>query len=97
MHVVDLNERGIVDPKPVLAGPWQSIRLARLAPAERETLPAGAVEYTAFVVEGTGTAAVAGEEVALRAGTAVTLVRGAGAEIAAGEGGLAVFLVAIDA
>lgn len=97
MHVVDLNQRKTVDPKPILAGPWQSIRLARFAPAERETLPAGAVEYTAFVVDGTGTATVAGEAVALTAGTAVTLVRGAGAEIAAGEGGLAVFLVAIDA
>jgi hypothetical protein len=97
MHVVDLNECGIVDPKPVLAGPWRSIRLARLQPAERETLPGGAVEYTAFVVDGTGTATVAGEVVQLAPGTAVTLVRGAGAKLEAGAGGLGVFLVAIDA
>lgn len=97
MHVVDLNQRDTVDPKPILAGPWQSIRLARLEAGEQESLPAGAVEYTAFVVDGTGTAAVGGEQVPLGPGTAVTLVRGAGAAITAGDGGLCVFLVAIDA
>jgi hypothetical protein len=97
MHVVDLNEQDAVDPKPVLAGPWRSIRLARLAAGERETLPSGALEHTAFVVDGTGTASVAGKGIPLAPGTAMTLVRGAGADLVAGPGGLSVFLVAIDA
>jgi|1186.fasta_scaffold359461_2 hypothetical protein len=98
MHVVDLTTHEGIDPKPVLAGPWRSIRLARLAGGAREILPAGAVEYTAFVVDGSGTATVAGERVPLRPGTALTLVRGAGVELTADEDGeLSVFLVAIDA
>lgn len=97
MHVVSLNEHDSIDPKPVLAGPWRSIRLARLSPGQREVLERGAVEYTAFVVDGTGKAAIAGEEVPLRRGVALTLVRGAGAEIEAGDAGLSAFVVAIDA
>ena len=44
MHVVDLNQRDTVDPKPILAGPWQSIRLARLEAGEQESLPANGRE-----------------------------------------------------
>jgi hypothetical protein len=97
MHILSLDDHDSVDPKPILAGPWRSIRLARLAPGEQEVLEAGAFEYAAFVVGGDGTATISDEDVALSRGVALTLVRGAGARLQAGGNGLAVFLVAVDA
>jgi hypothetical protein len=97
MHVVNLNEAESVDPKPVLAGPWRWIRLARLAPGGTEQLNPGPIEYAAFIVGGGGTASIEGEQVQLSRGVALTLMRGAGGSLQAGPEGLEAFLVAVDA
>jgi glyoxylate utilization-related uncharacterized protein len=60
-----------------------------------ERLEPGEVEYALYVLEGEGTAELDGRSVPLRAGSALTLLRGAGA-ILVGGSGLTLFLVALD-
>jgi hypothetical protein len=97
MHVVDLNDGAPHDPRPALAGPWQYLRLLQLDPGATERLPSGDVEYATYVVDGAGTAETGAGSFELRAGTSLVLLRGAGATLAAGDGGLRVFVEAVDA
>ena len=97
MHVVDLNDGRAHDPRPALAGPWRYLRLLRLEPGGAERLEPGDVEYATYVVDGEGEADTAAGRFALAAGTSVVLLRGAGATLTAGDGGLRVFVEAVDA
>ena len=97
MHVVDLNDGRPHDPRPVLAGPWRYLRLLQLDPGAAEQLPAGDVEYAAYVVEGEGTAETGAGDFALAAGNSLVLLRGAGATFTAGRAGFTVYLEAVDA
>lgn len=97
MHVVSLADGRPCVPTPPLAGPWRSIRLLRLGAGEAEELPAGDIEYAAYVLDGAGTARVGADAHALRRGTGLVLLRGAGAALEAGPAGLVVFVEALDA
>ena len=92
--IVHLAQVGEVDPTPPLAGPWRSIRLARLGSGERLALELERTEYLVFVVDGSGSAHVGGKDVAVRRGSALTLMAGASAILAAGADGLELFVVA---
>jgi mannose-6-phosphate isomerase-like protein (cupin superfamily) len=95
MEVVSLLDGKPLDPKPVLAGGWRWLRMLTLGPRESERLEAGDVEYAVYVVEGEGTAQLADRTVPIRAGSALTLLKGAEATLGA-TGGLTLFLVAVD-
>jgi len=97
MHVVDLNDGRPHDPRPALAGPWRYLRLLQLEPGAAESLPAGDVEYAAYVVDGAGAAETGAGRFEVQAGSSVVLLRGAGATLTAGEAGLRVFVEAVDA
>jgi hypothetical protein len=92
--IVHLADVGETDPKPLLAGPWRWIRFARLADGEELLLDLGRTEYLVFVVAGEGLAEVAGKRVAVRQGSALTLMEAAAARLTAGGAGLELFAVA---
>jgi len=95
VEVVSLLDGKPLDPKPVLAGGWRWLRMRELGPGESERLEAGDVEYAVYVVDGEGTAQLADRTVPIRAGSALTLLKGAEATLSA-SGGLTLFLVAVD-
>jgi hypothetical protein len=97
MHVIDLNDHEAHDPRPVLAGPWRWLRLFAIAPGTSEELERGEVEYAAYVLAGDGRAVTANGSFPLGRGTSLVLLRGAGAVLEAGDGGLRVFVEAVDA
>jgi hypothetical protein len=97
VHVVDLNDGRPHDPRPVLAGPWQYLRLLQLDAGAGESLPAGDAEYATYVVDGDGEAVTGVGTFPLAAGTSVVLLRGAGATFTAGPSGLRLFVEAVDA
>jgi len=97
VDVVSLLDGQPYDPHPILAGPWRWLRIATVEPGEAERLDAGDVEYTVYVIEGEGEARLAGDRtVPIRAGSALTLLKGAEATLAATGAALRAFLVAID-
>ena len=95
MEVVSLLDGTPCDPKSALAGEWRYIRMLDLGTGESEELAAGDVEYAVYVMDGAGTAELADRSVPLRAGSALTLLKGAGAKLISTTG-LAVFLVSVD-
>jgi hypothetical protein len=95
MHVVSLVGGERYDPKPVLAGGWRWLRMLTLGEGQSERLEPGEVEYALYVMEGEGAAELADRSVPLRAGSALTLLRGAEATLVGGSG-LTLFLVALD-
>ena len=94
MEVVSLLDGAPFDPKPVLAGGWRWLRMLTLAAGESERLGPGDVEYAVYVMDGDGTAALADRTVAVGGGSALTLLKGAGATFIAGRS-LTLFLVAV--
>lgn len=81
----------------MLAGPWRWLRVANVAPGAAERLEAGEVEYAVYVIDGEGEALLSPERtVPIRAGSALTLLKGAEATLTAGAAPLRAFLVAID-
>ena len=97
MDVVNLNDEQPFDPHPILAGPWRWLRIATVDPGESDRLEPGEVEYTVYVMDGEGEARLADDRsVPIRAGSALTLLKGAGVTLTAANGPLRAFLVAID-
>jgi len=96
MDVVSLVDGSPFDPKPILAGPWRWLRLATVEPGQAERLDPGEVEYTVYVMEGEGEAELMDRTVPIRAGSALTLLKGAEATLTATSNHLKAFLVAID-
>jgi hypothetical protein len=92
--IVHLAQAGEIDPKPPLAGPWRWIRFARLTEGEELALDLERTEYLVFAVDGAGSTEVGGKHVPLNRGSALTLMEGAAARIAADAGGLELFVVA---
>ena len=95
MEVVSLLDGTPCDPKSTLAGEWRYIRMRTLGAGESEELESGDVEYAVYVMDGAGTADLADRSVPLRAGSALTLLKGAGAKLTSTTG-LTVFLVSVD-
>src|SRR5262245_41569522 len=95
MEVVSLVDGTPCDPRPVLAGGWRSLRMLTLGRGESERLERGEVEYAVYVMDGDGTAELSDRTVAIREGSALTLLRGAEGTLIAGSG-LTLFLVALD-
>jgi hypothetical protein len=95
VEVVNLADGAPFDPKPTLAGGWRSLRMVTLGAGESERLDPGEVEYALYVLEGEGTAELADRSVPVRAGSALTLLKGAEGTLVAGNG-LTVFLVTLD-
>jgi mannose-6-phosphate isomerase-like protein (cupin superfamily) len=91
--VFSLGEPGEIDPRTVLTGPLSSIRRVRLAPGGMETLSAAGVEFTFFVLAGTGSASTDSARVELATGLSVTVPLHTRLRIAAGSDGLEYFLV----
>ena len=97
MEVVSLLDGQPFDPGAVLAGPWRWLRVATVEQGETERLEPGEVEYTVYVMDGEGEAQLGdGRAVPIRGGSALTLLKGAEATLAATGGPLRAFLVAID-
>jgi glyoxylate utilization-related uncharacterized protein len=94
VEVVSLLDGRPLDPKPVLAGDWRWLRMLELGPGESERLEPGGIEYAVYVMDGEGTAQLADRTVPIREGSALTLLEGAGATLAASTG-LTLFLVAV--
>ena len=91
--VFNLSEPGEIDPRTVLTGPLRSIRRVRLAPDDQETLSATGVEFTFFVLAGSGTASTNAARVDLATGVSVTVPLHTQLRIAAGSDGVEYFLV----
>jgi redox-sensitive bicupin YhaK (pirin superfamily) len=97
VDVVNLLDGRPFDPHAVLSGPWRWLRVATVEPGAVERLEPGEVEYTVYVIDGEGDARLAGDRtVPIRAGSALTLLKGAEATLTAENGPLRAFLVAID-
>jgi hypothetical protein len=95
VHVVSLLDGAPLDPKPTLAGGWRWIRMRDLGAGESERLEPGEVEYAVYVMGGRGSAQLHDRTVPLRQGSALTLLKGAGATLSTDDS-LTVFLVAAD-
>jgi hypothetical protein len=96
MDVVSLLDGRPFNPGAVLAGPWRWLRIATLEPGAAERLDPGDVEYTVYILEGEGEAQMSDRSVPIRAGSALTLLKGAEATLTATNGRLRAFLVAVD-
>ena len=96
MDVVNLLDGKPFDPGAILAGPWRWLRIATLEPGQAEWLDPGDVEYAVYVIEGEGEARLSDRSVPIRAGSALTLLKGAEATLTAANGPLRAFLVAVD-
>ncbi|GAA3797854.1 hypothetical protein GCM10022403_034630 [Streptomyces coacervatus] len=70
--IINLQHEKDVDPRCVLQGPLNRIRLLRLAPGQSEQLPSHGTEHTVFVLAGEATATAHSREVPIRKGMAVT-------------------------
>jgi hypothetical protein len=96
VQVVNLLDETPLDPKPTLAGGWRWIRMRELGTGESERLEPGEVEYAVYVMGGRGSGRLEdGRSVPLREGSALTVLKGAGATLSAEES-LTLFLVAAD-
>lgn len=93
--IVHLGDGEAVRPDGLRAG-WDRFRVVRLEAAASEELDP-ALEHAIYVISGAGEALVGSTEVDLGAGSALTLVRGTGATIEAGSGGLEVFVISVRA
>lgn len=91
--VFRLREPGEIDPRTVLTGPLTSIRRTRLDPDAVTELSASGVEFTFFVLDGSGAAATDSARVDLAAGVSVTVPLHTELRITAGPDGLEYFLV----
>jgi mannose-6-phosphate isomerase-like protein (cupin superfamily) len=91
--VFSLREPGEIDPRTVLTGPLRSIRRVRLGAGELDTLCATGVEFTFFVLAGSGSVSTDSARVELATGVSVTVPLHTELRIAAGAGGLEYFLV----
>ncbi|WP_329338285.1 cupin domain-containing protein [Streptomyces sp. NBC_01352] len=89
VHV--LQEDSTVDPSVSFEGPLRSIRTLALDAGESLALAADGTEHVLFVLAGEGTAAGSGTEVALAAGTALTLPLGGEVKVTGGPGRLRLF------
>jgi hypothetical protein len=96
MDVVNLLDGRPFDPHPILAGPWRWLRIATVEPEAAERLEPGDVEYAVYVIDGEGEALLGDRPVAIRAGSALTLLKGAEATLTAANGPLRAFVVAVD-
>lgn len=94
--VVSLREPGEIDPRVVLTGPLKKIRRVRLAAAENICLAATGVEFTLFVLAGSGTAATASAKVPLRYGVSVTVPLDTEVQVTAGDESLEYFLAELE-
>jgi hypothetical protein len=95
MEVVSLLDGTPCDPRSTLAGEWRYIRMLNLGPGDSEELESGDVEYAVYVMDGAGSAELTDRTVPLEAGSALTLLKGAGAKLHSTTG-LTVFLVSVD-
>lgn len=94
--VFTLREPGEINPRTVLTGPLTSIRRVRLVSGEGTSLLAAGVEFTFFVLSGTGTASTASAGVALHCGVSVTAGLGTELRVVAGAEGLEYFLAELE-
>jgi quercetin dioxygenase-like cupin family protein len=68
-----------------------------MAPNDRYRLGGKGAEHAVFVIGGEGTFTAGGESDAAGTGTALTILRNEEVEIVAGDGGLELFVVTLDA
>lgn len=90
--VFRLREPGEIDPRAVLSGPLTSIRRVRLAADDSAELSADGVEFTLFVLAGSGSVVTDSARVDLAVGVSVTVPLHTSLRINAGAGGLEYFL-----
>lgn len=94
-QIVHLLPGEVSRPDGLRAG-WDGFRLLHLGAGETMQLDA-ALEHALYVIHGGGHALANEVEIRLDPGIALTLVRGTGASITAGEGGLETFLIMMRA
>lgn len=93
--IIHLGRGEAVRPDGLHAG-WDRFRIIQLPAGAAQELDAE-LEHAIYVTTGAGQARVGSARVELSAGTALTLVRGTGATIAAGAGGLEAFVITVRA
>lgn len=93
-EIVHLAPGDTVRPRGLRAG-WDRFRVLHLDDGETERLDE-TLEHALYVIRGIGEARADSATIDLHAGTALTLVRGTGASVTAGAGGLEVFLITVQ-
>lgn len=97
-EVIDLREAGSFDAEGFLAGPLRRARLARLDPAQTESVSAAeGEEHVLFTLSGTGTAVAGSATVPLRYGVSLGLPLLGAVSIEGGPEGLEFFVVSLAA
>jgi uncharacterized cupin superfamily protein len=94
--IVHLDD-GSVDPRGVLRGAWREIGVRRVSPGETERLVAEGCEHAVYVWSGSGTAITGEGAIRAAEGWAFTVVRGDSVTFEAGQDGLRIFVVTLDA
>lgn len=94
--IVRLDD-GTVDPRGVLRGAWREIGVRRVSPGDTERLVAEGSEHAVYVWSGSGTATTGEGVVQATEGWAFTVVRGDSVTFEAGQDGLRIFVVTLDA
>ncbi|RBM06241.1 cupin domain-containing protein [Streptomyces sp. PT12] len=89
--VLHLTDDQGVDPGTLLTGPLRLVETRSLPPSAHLDLESDAVEHTVFVLGGSGRALTGDTGADLAPGVAVTLPRGTGARLLAGDEGLRLF------
>jgi quercetin dioxygenase-like cupin family protein len=85
----------VIDPSEHFDGPWKSLRVHRLGPGESIDYEADDTEAGIYVISGSGEADLGSATVPLRAGDALTFVKGSAGSLRAGEAGLDLFIVTL--
>ncbi len=86
-----------LDPRIVFAGPWQSIETTALAAGQALHLNSEQLESAVFVEQGDVTLTLSHSIVPMRAGDAVTLVKGASGSFTARQAGARLFITRLRA
>lgn len=86
---------GIIDPSEHFDGPWKSLQVHRLGPGESLDYSADDTEAGVYVIAGSGEADLRSASVPLRAGDALTFVKGSAGSLRAADAGLDLFIVTL--
>ena len=96
-NLVHLDDGVTVDPRRLLLGAWREIGVRSVGPGATERLDADGCEHAVYVWSGDGTATTGEGRESASAGCAFTIVKGDSVTFRAGDEGLRLFVVTLDA
>ena len=97
IEILHMADGQMVDASLYLSGGWRSFERCSLAAGARRRLSDEHTEYALYVVAGVGTATVGSDQVELRRGVALIVVRGNDIAVQAGFEELTLFVLAMNA